>query len=430
MLALTLTLALAPTPDDWPQWMGPQRDNIWRETGTLEKFPSGGPKVVWRVPVAGGYAGPAVAGGRVFVADYANPKPLRDEGNFGRKPTDGIESFRAFDAATGKELWKQSFPVRYTISYPAGPRCTPLVANGLVYFLGAEGHLLACDAANGAVKWQKELTKGYDTKSPLWGYSAHPLLDGDNLIVLVGGEGSHVVAFHKDTGAEVWRSQSQKELGYAPPLLISAGGVRQLIVAGPSAVRGLDPATGRRLWTAAYEASNASIIMTPMRVGDYLFVAGYDNKNLLLKLTTDKPGAVVVWKDKPRMAMSPVNVQPFADGHVVYGFHQSGDLMAVDIPSGNRLWTSNAPIRDGETLMQGTAFIVRHGDRYILFNELGELVLCRLSPKGYEEIDRAKVIDQSNTAFGRSVVWCMPAYANKRCYVRNDKVLICVELAK
>ena len=144
MLVLA-ALALSLAPDDWPQWMGPQRDNVWRETGLLDTFPAGGPKVVWRTPIAGGYAGPAVVGGKLFCSDYASPKPLPEDGNFNRKPTDGVESFKGFDAATGKELWKQSFPVKYAISYPAGPRCTPLVAGSLVYFLGAEGHLLACD---------------------------------------------------------------------------------------------------------------------------------------------------------------------------------------------------------------------------------------------------------------------------------------------
>ena len=208
------------------------------------------------------------------------------------------------------------------------------------------------------------------------------MLDGDKLIVLAGGDGSHVVALNKDTGQELWKSQTQAEQGYAPPLLTTAGGVRQLVVAGPSAVRGLNPDTGERLWSTPYDASNGSIIMTPVRVGEYLFVAGYQGKNLLLKLLADKPGVEVVWKDKPRTAVSPVNVQPFVDGSTVYGFHESGELMAVDIPSGNRLWTSTAPLVDEKALGSGTAFIVKAGDKYMLFNELGELVLCKLSPEG------------------------------------------------
>jgi outer membrane protein assembly factor BamB len=371
-----------------------------------------------------------VAGGKVFLSDYAVQNELKDEGNFDRKPTDGTESVLAFDAATGKQLWKQSYPVKYAISYPAGPRCTPLVSGDLVYFLGAEGHLLACDVNTGAIKWQKQLKDEYKTKSALWGYAAHPLLDGNKLITLAGGEGSHVVALDKDTGKELWRSQTQPEQGYSPPLLTTAGGVRQLIVPGPAAIRGLDPDTGKRLWTTPYEARNGSIIMTPVRVGDYVLVGGYDVKCVVLKLLADKPGVEVVWQDKKGLGIYPVNVQPIADGGVIYGVDGGGEMMAVEVPSGNRLWTSTAPIVPDKKLGTGTAFLVKTGDRYILFNELGELVLCKLSPQGYEEIDRAKVIDQTGRAFGRKVVWSMPAFAGKRAYIRNDKELICVDLAK
>jgi outer membrane protein assembly factor BamB len=431
---LSLTLALTPTlslvADDWPHWMGPTRDNVWRESGILEKFPAGGPKVVWRVPVAGGYSGPAVAAGKLYVSDFA-AGDIPEDGNFGRKPTAGNESFLAFDAATGKQLWKHSFPVTYAISYPAGPRCTPVVDGKKVYFLGAEGHLLCCDADTGSVVWQKELKAEYKTKSALWGYAAHPLIDGKKLITLAGGDGSHVVALDKDTGKEIWKSQSQPEQGYTPPSIVETNGVRQLLVAGPTALRSLDPETGERLWTTPYDASNGSIIMTPVRVGEYLFVGGYNNKNLLVKMPAGKTDAVeVVWKNKPKAGLSPVNVQPFAEGNLIYGIDSDGKLYAVEVPSGKRVWDSDAPLKEGVSLGSGTAFLVKNGDRFVLFNELGEIVLCKISPAGYEEIDRAKVIEPTGAAFGRRVVWCQPAFAGKRMYVRNDKELICVDLAK
>ena len=421
--------AFAPA-DDWPHWMGPTRDNVWRETGILEKFPAGGPKVVWRVPVAGGYAGPAVADGKVYVSDYATTAVTK-EGNFDREKTAGTESFLAFDAATGKQLWKHSFPVTYAISYPAGPRCTPVVDGGKVNFLGAEGHLLCCDAASGSIVWQKELKEAYKTKSALWGYSAHPLIDGKKLITLAGGEGSHVVALDKNTGKELWRSQSQPEQGYTPPSIVETNGVRQLLITGPKALMGLNPETGERLWTTPYDASNGSVIMTPVRVGEYLFLGGYENKNLLVKMPTGKADAVeVVWKDKRRAGLSPVNVQPFVEGNLIYGFDSDGKLYAVEVPSGRRVWETDAPLKEGTPAPSGTAFLVKNGDRFVVFNERGEVVLCRLTPAGYEEIDRAPVIAPTQSVWGRKVVWCQPAFAGKRMYVRNDKELICVDLAK
>jgi outer membrane protein assembly factor BamB len=371
-----------------------------------------------------------VANGKVYCSDFSSTAKFADEGNFERTPGKGTESVFCLDEKTGNRLWEQKYPVTYAISYPAGPRCTPVVSGGKVYFLGAEGNLLCCNAEKGAILWQKDLKAEYKTKSALWGYAGHPLIDGNRLITLAGGEGSHVVALDKDTGKEIWRSQTSPEQGYCPPTIIDAGGTRQLVVPGPANVVALDPVTGKLLWTTPYNADNGSIILSPVKVGEYLFVAGYNNKNLLLKLVADKPAVEVVWKDKRNAGLSPVNVQPIADGGLIYGIDQNGTLYAVEVPSGKRLWETVDPIVPDKRLDTGTAFIVKNGERFVFFNEKGELVFAKLSPTGYEEVSRAKVIEPTGTGFGRSVVWSMPAFANKRVYVRNDKDLVCVDLAK
>lgn len=426
VLGLAASVARA---DDWPQWMGPQRDNVWRESGILDKFPQGGPKVLWRAKVAGGYAGPAVVGDRVYVTDYVTQGNVK-VGNFERKSFTGSERVHCLDAATGKVIWTHEYPVTYGISYPAGPRCTPTVDGGKVYTLGAEGHLFCFDAQSGSIAWSKELKKEYGTKSALWGYASHPLIDGDKLLCVVGGDGSHAVAFDKNSGKELWRAESAKEQGYSPPTIITAGGVRQWILLKPDAVSSVDPNTGKNYWSVPYEATSGSIIMSPVVVGEYLYVGGYSNKNLLLKLDPKKPAAEVVWRDKKGHGLSPVNVQPFVADGMIYGFDQDGTLHAVEIPSGKRLWSTVAPIGGSKPLGSGTAMINRQGDRYFLFNEKGELVIARMTPTGYQEIDRAKLLEPTNNAFGRQVVWCAPAYANKRMYVRNDAECICVDLAK
>lgn len=415
--------------DDWPQWMGPQRDNVWRETGILEKFPAGGPKVLWRSPVKIGYAGPAVAQGKVFVMDFSSPGNVQVD-NFARKEFPGTERVLCLEEATGKVLWEHATEVVYSVSYPSGPRCTPLVDGELVYTLGGEGNLNCFEIASGKVVWSKELKKEYQTKSALWGYAGHPLIDGDKLITLAGGEGSHIVALDKRTGKELWRALSSKEQGYAPPMIFEAGGKRQLITLRPDAVSSLDPETGKEYWSVPYQATSGSIIMAPLVVDSHLYAAGYSQKSLLLKLDSDKPGASEVWRDKPRAAISPVNVQPIADGNVVYGVDQGGKLAALELPSGERLWDSTAYMGDTRLAGSETAFIVREGDRYWLFNEQGDLVIARLTKSGYEEIDRAHVIEPTNNAFGRKVVWSMPAFANRRVYIRNDQEIICLDLSK
>lgn len=416
--------------DDWPQWMGPKRDNVWRETGILEKFPPGGPTVVWRAPVAAGYSGPAVSNGKVYVTDRVLGKgAVNPDDPFDTKQkVSSTERVLCLDGKTGKELWKHEYECAYQISYPAGPRCTPLVGDGKVYTLGAMGDLHCLGADSGQVVWKVDFKEAYKAKPAIWGYAAHPILDGKKLITLVGGEDAHVVAFDKDTGKEVWKAGNDKEIGYSPPLFTEAAGVRQMIVAAPKSVYAVDPDTGTRLWKTPYTADNTSVIMTPVRSGEYVFVGGYRGKNLMLKLTADRPGVEVVFKDKKGSGLSPVNVQPFVQDGVIYGHDETGALMAVEVPSGKRLWDSPGPLA-GDPKGSDTSFIVKNGDRFFFFAESGDLVIGRLTPKGYEEAGRAKVIDPTSAAFGRKVVWCAPAYADKRVFVRNDKELVCVDLA-
>ncbi len=428
-IGMVLSLSCsAVSADDWPQWMGPQRDNVWREDGLLEKFPAGGPKVLWSTPVAGGYSGPAVSGGKVCITDYVTADNVKVD-NFDRREFSGTERIHCLDEATGKVLWTHEYPVKYSISYPAGPRCTPVMHEGLVYALGAEGHLFCLSTDSGKVVWSHDLKKEYSTTAPLWGYAAHPLIDGDNLLTLAGGEGTHIVALNRLTGQEVWRSTSSgaQGQGYCPPTIINHGGVRQLIMYKPDAVVSLDPATGKQYWSLPYEASNGSIIMSPVLSGNYLYAAGYSNKSLMMELDPARPAAREVWRDKSNI-ICPVNVQPFLDKEVLYGFDQKGVLRALTIPDGKRLWETSDAIGKRPAGSE-TAFIVRQGSRYVLFNELGELLLAELTSEGYREIDRAKVIEPSNFAFGREVVWSMPAFANRHVYLRNDNQIICVDFA-
>ena len=425
-LLLILSTAMCQA-DDWPQWMGPNRDNVWRESGIILKFPENGPKVLWRTSIAGGYSGPAVADGKVFVTDYVTSDDVK-VGNFERKEFTGTERVLCLDEATGEVQWKHEHPVKYTVSYPSGPRCTPCVDGNRVYTLGSEGDLFCFDIPTGNIVWSKDLKAEYGTKAALWGYAAHPLIDGNNLLTLAGGSGTHIVALNKLTGAEKWRSSTSKEQGYSPPTIIESAGVRQLILYRPDAVSSVNPDDGKEYWSVPYEASNGSIIMSPIVMDDYLYVAGYSNKSLMLKLDSEKPGAAEVWRDK-RNIICPVNVQPFLVGDVLYGFDQKGVMRAIKLPDGERLWETQDVIGKRPAGSE-TAFLVQHEDHFWLFNELGELIIAKLSPEGYSEIDRFKVIEQSNLAFGRDVVWSMPAFASKHAYIRNDNEIICVDLAK
>jgi outer membrane protein assembly factor BamB len=154
--------------DDWPQWLGPQRDSVWRESGIVEKFPTNGPPVRWRAKIGGGYAGPSVANGRVYVTDRQLAEGASNPANpFERGQVRGLERVLCLREADGQVLWKHEYECPYTISYAAGPRVMPQVSEGKVYTLGAEGNLFCLDAAHGKVLWSRDFKQEFGIKAPM-----------------------------------------------------------------------------------------------------------------------------------------------------------------------------------------------------------------------------------------------------------------------
>jgi outer membrane protein assembly factor BamB len=435
-----LVLSLRGHAADWPQWLGPDREGVWRETGLVDRFPAGGPKVKWRAPLGPGNSGPAVAAGRVYVmdrvtapqAESATPAPKRPGGA-------GKERVVCFGAGDGKLLWQHAYDCRYTIAYRSGPRTTPLVHGGRVYTLGAMGDLRCLDAATGAVCWARNVARDYRAEPPAWGWAASPLLDGRLIYCLVGGEGSAVVAFDKDTGKEVWKALTTEEIGYSPPVLIEAGGKRQLIVWHSESVNGLDPTTGKVYWTQPYPAEGepqrpAPTIATVRRAGDLLFLTSFYHGPMMLRLAGDRPAASVLWKDRTKKPTRPVGLHclmstpVLKDGHI-YGVCANGELRCCDMKTGDQLWETYAAT-GGKKTDCGTAFLVPQGDRFVLFNDAGELILANLTPRGYDEIDRARIVEPAEFSRGRHVVWAHPAFADRCVFARNNKELVCVSLAR
>lgn len=432
--------------DDWPQWLGPQRDGVWRETGIVEKFPAGGPKRLWSHDIGAGYAGPTVANGKVYVAD----RQPADGKMFNRA---GSERLVCLDEKTGNELWKHEYECDYgRLSYPSGPRANPTVDGDRVYHLGAMGDLVCLDAAKGTVRWSKNFPKDYGGRIPIWGYAAHPLIDGDKLICLGGGTDRLVVALDKKTGKDLWAKEScASDFGYCPPMIYTFGGRRQLIIWHGTAVLGLDPETGGRLWKVDFESKAALTAPTPRKVGDDgLFITSFYNGSLFLRVGAN--AADIVWKSKTRgeginqtLDLNSIIPTPAIDGDHVYGVCSYGQLRCLEVRTGKRIWESMQATRGKLTPLKvaenpepsggerwSNAFLIRHENRYFLFNEQGDLIIAKLSPKGYEEIDRTRIIDPTNpqATGGRKVVWVHPAFANTHLYVRNDKEVICVELGK
>jgi len=306
-----------------------------------------------------------------------------------------------------------------------------LVHEGNVYTLGAEGDLYCLEVETGKKVWSVNLPEAYGVKTPMWGFAGHPLVDGNQLICLVGGEGSVVVAFHKETGRELWRALSSKEPGYCPPVIYNLDGKRQLIVWHPEAVNGLNPETGEVFWTLPTDVRHGLTIPMPRQQGDQLFLTSFYNGSLMLRIQDDKPE--VLWKSRKasekdtEMLHSIMPTPAWVDDHL-YGVCSYGQLRCLSADDGERIWETFAATT-GKPTRWGNAFLIQQADRFFLFNELGELILARLSPVGYEEISRAALLKPTGKASGRSVLWSHPAFANRNIYARNDEELISVSLA-
>ncbi len=417
--------------DDWPQWLGPQRDSVWRETGIVRQFAGPELKVKWQQEIGGGYTGPAVADGRVFVMDYltdgdTTPSPSR------RNKLDGTERVLCFAADDGRLLWKHEYERPYNISFPAGPRVTPTVDGDRVYTLGSEGNLLCLRTQDGAVVWSRDLPKDYEMETPIWGFAGHPLVDGDKLICLVGGSGSIAVAFNKHDGKEIWKSLSASEPGYCPPTIIQAGGKRQLLIWHTQSLNSLDPETGKPYWSEPLQPNYGMAIATPRFDGKHVFVGAIVNIAMLLELAADRPAAELVWKGVTKdRGIGPVMSTPFLENGYLYGVDRRGELRCLKLDTGEHVWSSFQATRgDDREIDSPNMFLVKHEDRFFLANDLGELIIARLSPDGYQEISRAQMIDPQTLTNKRKVVWSHPAFANRCVFARNDQRIVCISLAE
>ena len=417
--------------EDWPEWRGAGRLAVWTEDGIIDRFPPSGLKVAWRTPIKGGFAGPVVAGGRVFVTDFEFLPETR--------VMDGTERVLALDEQTGDVLWTYEWPAAYRnlqLSYATGPRATPTVEGDYVYVAGGAGMILCLEAAPGEVIWQHDTVVDYDTTVPVWGTSSSPLVDGDRVIYIVGGEpDALVVAFDTATGDEVWRAiDVATEMGYAQPVIYEAGGARQLIIWHPAGVASLNPETGAVYWRSGIT------VATPVRSDNYLFFTQFYGGSMMLRLDTDRPAATPLWKvagtsemAAETQALHSLITTPIVDGDYIYGVDSYGELRGLDALTGERLWVSD---RMTAQRRWGAAFMVRHGDRYFVNNDDGFLIIARFTPQGYEEIDRTKLIEATSRAgYGprrfedRAVNWTHPAYANRHIVTRNDNEIIRVSLA-
>ena len=433
---LTLALIATALADDWPRWMGEKADSTWREVGIRKDLPKKGATVLWRTPVGWGYSGPSVAEGLVFLPEY-----VRTKGELINNPGKavawkGSERLRALDVNTGKEKWVYEQPLDYLLSYPGGPRSTPTVADGRVYFLGAMGHLSCLDAQSGKLLWKRDFQKDFGAPLPIWGFSAHPLVKDGTLYCLVGGEGSTAVAFDAKTGKVKWKSLNAENQGYSPPSIIQAGGTDQLIIWHTKSINGLNPSTGDLYWALPLKPNYGMAVITPQLSGNKMFASGIGRIGALIELGKDQPTAKFAWKGKPKTALYSCNSTPIIVDGVIYGSDISSNcLVAANLEDGKRFWQTEEPVVEKKhrtSGRHGTVYLTHHAgnEQFWIVNEGGNLILAKLNKEGYKELGRQHILEPTNEAFGRPVVWSAPAFAEKSVFMRNDKELVRVDLSE
>lgn len=394
---------------DWPQWRGPRRDGISRETGLNLDWKTTPPPVLWKKPVKGGYSSPAVANGKVYVSD-------RDGKN---------ERVLCFDAETGEELWVFSYPCDYgNLEYGAGPRATPTVHDGRLYTLGATGVFLCLEAdpadREPKVLWRHDLMDELDSEPPRWGVASSPLIEKDLVIVMPGGPNGSVTAYDRDSGKLVWKSLGDVG-GYSSPMACTAAGIRQIICLTGEAVHGLKPEDGSVLWSYPWVTTFEGNIATPIVAGNYVFISSSYNKGCaLLEILKDgnKLRVEPVYVKANKLMRNHISTCILHDGFL-YGFdvntnNNAAFLKCVDLRRGEERW-SDRSLAKGALIFADGCLIIQTED--------GQLAVVEATPEGFRTRGEMKIFDSYQT-------WATPALVNGRLYVRDGKWLQCLDLRR
>ncbi|MBN9118539.1 MAG: PQQ-like beta-propeller repeat protein [Planctomycetes bacterium] len=411
-LPLALALAIPAAGGDWPQWRGPARDGHAPDARLPAKWPGSAPEPTWRVKIGEGYSGAAVAGGKVFA--------------LARDDTKGVEIASCFDLANGKHLWQLSYTAPFKAPDPTagrGPNATPTADGDRVYFFGLAGMLTCVEIATGKVLWRHDCLKEYwgvkkgadgdDEWFPPCGASASPLVDGNTVIVPIGGKkAGAVTGFDRATGKLLWKALDDRS-SYASPIVASPGGIKQIVAFTGTRMVGLRHSDRELLWEEPFKAHYEQTIICPVVWKDRVVIGGEQRATFALKLTRDgdKMKAARAWKsDDLKMYLT----TPVVLGDHLIGFdHRTSRLVCLSLEDGSTAWTSPA---------FGTKHLsfVAAGETLLILTLEGNLIVARASGKEYEQLARWKVSEKG--------AWAHPAVAGNRLLVKGPEELLCYEL--
>ncbi len=416
---LALCFSTIGKSQDWSDWRGNNRDGVWSESGIIEKFESYDLVPKWSTPVGSGYTGPTVSKGKVYLTDLI-------------KNSVQTEGVLCFDEKTGEKLWEFRYECEYTgVGYPAGPRASVVINDEKAYSLGTMGHLFCFNAKNGHVIWKKDLNREYEIRMPIWGIAAAPLIVDDRIILQISGSNNAgIIALDKNTGIELWRNTNDIA-GYSAPVLIEKNGKKTVVVWTENSLSGLDPDSGKIYWRIPWEVGSGMSIATPVLYNDHIFVSAFYSGSMLVKLGTDYTSAEKVWyrsgeSERKTDALHCVMNTPVIIAGYIYGVDSYGELRCLKFETGDRIWEDLSAVKKNRW---ANIHFVQNGNQTWMFNEHGELIISELSPAGFKEISRAKIIEPTKEQLPRGVTWSHPAFAGKHVFIRNDNQLVCVDLS-
>jgi outer membrane protein assembly factor BamB len=408
----SLALAGFAVAADWPQWRGPDRTDVSKETGLLKSWPEGGPKLLWTFREAGeGYSAPAIIGDTLYCmgADDKN------------------ESIYALDLKTQTKKWSTPLGPHISLDRGDGPRGAPTVDGDQIFGMGSQGNLICVKTSTGEKVWLKEL-KGKDIGGSLshqWGYSESPLVDGDQVVCTPGGKNGAMAAFNKQNGDLIWRSKDWTDsCAYSSIMQAEIGGIRQYVQMTEKGVAGVAAKDGALLWLFARQANIT--IPTPIISGDYVFVAsGYGVGDTLIKITKDgdKFKADEAYSDKDIINHHGGVI--LVDGNL-YGYSDGGKWVCKEMIKGNVLWAKGKD----ETKLGKGSLTCADGCFYCYSEDEGTVALVPVSPEGWKEKGRFNVPEKSKThgTKGGGKYWTHPVVSNGKLYLRDKELLWCYDV--
>jgi len=385
---------------EWPQWRGPNRDDVSTETGLLKKWPDSGPKRTWVSEEAGlGYSGFAVSGGKIFTM-----------GLF-----DAEEKVVCLDAATGKKVWDSFVGAIYKNKWGDGPRCTPTVVNGKVYALGGNGDLVCLDAATGKQDWTKSLTKDLGGELQQWGYTESPLVDGDLVIVTPGGPKGAIAALSTKTGKVEWQTSDVTENAqYSSIIPIDHGGERQYVQLLMKSILAVSP-KGKVLWKADFPGAVA-VIPTPIYKDGQVYVsAGYKVGCMAVKIDGDTATEVYSNKNMENHHGGVILV----DG-LLYGHSNNGGWTCQDFKTGEIVWQDKGIDKGAVAYADGMLYCQSEKD--------GTIALVEASKKGWNMVSSFKLEAQTSQRAKDGRIWTHPVVVGGKLYLRDQEFISCYDV--